>query len=528
MPERRTRRWVWVCVLAAASLLFAAATIAAFRPGGYNSDVFFQLKQAEGLVPFNDWHPVIQAWLWQGLIALTGTPAAMLALQVGVLAAAAFGLSWYLYDTSGSRRISLLGLAVVACPWVLTFAGMLWKDSQMMVALFAAVSCTLLASRFPRAKWPLLAAGLLLLVYGVMVRKNAAFAAIPLAWLMTIVALTGTRLASWAARLRLPRTREGLRALWRPWAGLAAGTLVLAGLVAGGSKAVDVATQPEHTSQLTQVFLDDVAFTMSTAEIKQTAMPERLRTDLLQIRTTCPRTGGDHISDAYWRCYRPDAHPGYRKLDDADAIAQLWADQVTSHPLRYLRYRTLVYSRFLFATDYQFQTSMRKNSFGIRIADPQAHGILAAYVNDFGVQTLRWPFQTWFWFAAGFLALGLAGRMRSFRRTALCLSASSVIYLLGYFPIVPAFNFRYTYWSAAALTIVAALGIADALMRRRSATVPEAPAGRDVQAGRPAVPEAPDGEDVRAGRPAMPEAPDGEDVRADRPAMPEAPDGEGT
>ncbi|MYM19047.1 hypothetical protein GSY69_03415 [Brevibacterium sp. 5221] len=483
-------RWaaaLWVLVLAACGWAGAQFIIEAFYPGGFNDDMVFQLRQAQGQIPFNDWHPVIQALLWRWLMQTTGAVGSLLVCQVIVFSAAAFGLALHIFLTTGRRLVSLLGFLPLLAPWCLNFAGLVWKDTGMTACLFAAVVLALHMARL-RGRWlpvrlPLLILAVVFLVYATLVRKNAAFAILPVLWFVWCQAAAGTRLALFAGSL-----------LWKPWrrlrgvpkrrfAGLLAVTIVFAGLVAGGAEAADAAARPQHTGQLTQIYLDDLSFTLTDEQIATEPMPERLRADLRGIRSLCPLDGSKQISNVYWRCYRgDDPNLTFAPIDDADAIQDLWIRQTTAHPVEYLRYRTLVYAHFLFNTNYKFDAPVSELPPGLEKANPIQNQIMLTYVTKFGIGALGWTFQVWFWLAAAIAGCALSRRLHRFRRVAICLSASSLIYLLGYVPIVPAPNLRYAYWPAIAMTTVAVMALAA---RRRGPAAPRPQAAADDSRGEP-------------------------------------------
>lgn len=128
---------------------------AAVAPGGMTTDSIFQLRQAQGTEPFNDWHPVVMSLVWRGLLMLTGSVGSMAAVQVAVAGCSAVLLSWYLLVMTRSRVLSLLGLLVLVLPHTANLLGTVWKDTQMALALFLAGACLLLLrvrGNSPRAR----------------------------------------------------------------------------------------------------------------------------------------------------------------------------------------------------------------------------------------------------------------------------------------------------------------------------------------------------------------------------------------
>lgn len=56
----------WLCCLAGVFALIAVVLFRAVAPGSMTTDTFFQLDQALGTEPFNDWHPVIMSVICDG------------------------------------------------------------------------------------------------------------------------------------------------------------------------------------------------------------------------------------------------------------------------------------------------------------------------------------------------------------------------------------------------------------------------------------------------------------------------------
>uniref|UniRef100_UPI001C92C0C9 hypothetical protein n=1 Tax=Brevibacterium casei TaxID=33889 RepID=UPI001C92C0C9 len=67
--------------------------------------------------------------------------------------------------------------------------------------------------------------------------------------------------------------------------------------------------------------------------------------------------------------------------------------------------------------------------------------------------------------------LGHAAGFPQLATTVTALALSSFIYIVGYFPIVPANHFRYIYWPALAMSMSAILIAAACAMARRARKV---------------------------------------------------------
>ena len=268
------RDYWWLSVLGVVALLATAFLWVANRPGRMTNDSAHQLKQVLGRIPLDDWHPAIMTVSWTGLYRLTGEISSMVLVQIGLTFLAALLLAIYLHDLTRSRLVSSLALVVPLLPFTITFLGVLWKDVQMMIAFFVGTVLILLAERFPTVRYPLLGLSLLFLLYGAMVRKNAFFAILPLVFLLYRAWRNGS------PRLRTRLTSNRRRLL----GGYAAAAVAFLVLLLGAGSAFNAVFQPKPTGQLSQVFLDDIIFTVPAQEIRAADVPQALENKLLHAR----------------------------------------------------------------------------------------------------------------------------------------------------------------------------------------------------------------------------------------------------
>ncbi|MFI5806982.1 hypothetical protein [Streptomyces sp. NPDC051561] len=416
--------------------------LTAFFPGHLTSDSVSQLEQATGVKPLADWHPPVMSLLWQALIALTGSPGALLAVQLFAIWAA-LGLSaWAVWGLTGRWQGGAAVFAVGFTPQVLTFSGVMWKDVQMATALLCATALALAAMqsppRRPVTRWALLACGALLLAYAVLVRKNAFFA-VPPVLVMLVFAL-------W------PRPR---RITWV----LASAALVAAIVVP--STAITLFAKPLATHQSAQIMLDDVLLVMPRTALREAAVSPALRDRLVKSSALCESR--KQLSDTVWNCWGdgPSMASAHRELQN------LWINGVLrERPVGYLQYRAQLFSTLLFRARNHTVTGRDRDEVGIVIAHPRMGAMVNTYVEGVA-RTVPMLFQGWFWLLTGTL-LALRPGHGPFRRPVRLLGVSAVLYILGYLPIMPATDFRYVYWSAIAATLGAVLW----LLGRHTATAP--------------------------------------------------------
>ncbi|GEB23683.1 hypothetical protein [Brevibacterium aurantiacum] len=479
----------WDAFLALVTIVPALAFTALFFPGRANVDIANQYAQATGDIPFSDWHPPVMSAVWRVLIGLTGEAGSLFVLQVGILALACWLLGVLVHRWGAPRWVSLVGPAIMATPWVVSQMTTMWKDTQMAVAILLAV-VLLVITRFVPKTWLLWIPALLLLVYAFGLRKNAIFAILPIAvyvaWLLV-------------KRLRDSRQRgsrqRGSRVLSRFAAKRGLATTVASLLVlivlGAGVKATDLAIESQEnvaaTGQISQIFLDDVMFSVPDDELQASDAPAELKDKISTARDKCLEKG--EIWDAYWNCYDMGASgEPFSPIAHQDELRDLWLSEVITHPLRYAEYRAAVFSFYFFSSALEYWPAdwhYDAAKVGLEQGNDKADYIVKPYVEDFALDTFPMLFKPWFWtlLAGALLVFGYRARRRSstsvntavrasagttsmpvekvISKTAdartfwpeiTMLATSALFYVFGYLPIVPSNHFRYTFWPALAVT----------------------------------------------------------------------------
>ncbi|MEU6880888.1 hypothetical protein [Streptomyces sp. NPDC046712] len=448
MWSNLTDRRLWPWALAVIAVFCGWGTALLFSPGFLSLDSSDQLQQALGNQTMTDWHPPVMALLWRGLIEVTGRPGAMAALQSAVLWAALWTIAWRVWMRTGKRVGSLAILALGLAPFVINFTGVVWKDVQMAFALLAACAVAFVARDLPadrtRTRWALLALGVLLIAYALLVRKNAVLAGIPVFFML-------------------------VRALWpapgrRKWL-ISAGALIAAFAVSSG--VVSGVAKPVETRQFSQILLDDLVHVLTVDEVRKAAGKAATTPDFQQnmVVTAKACQPEKNLSDAYWRCYPRDKAAGLADLGrHADELTSMWVSEMPSHLPQYAEYRLQVFSKVLFQGRYTYQNGSLDNIPGIGEPDERRTAMLRYYVVGMG-QDLPFLFAGWFWLAVGLTLMFRPGRGQ-YAMPIRVLGISAVAYFAGYLPTVPAGDFRYFYWPA----LAGALALLLLWLGRTSAT----------------------------------------------------------
>ncbi|MFC9508879.1 hypothetical protein [Streptomyces sp. NPDC057002] len=414
-------------MLGAIAAVCCAATAIVFYPGFLSPDSVSQLSQALGERPLADWHPPVLSLVWRALIAVSGTAAAMAVLQSVVVWASLWLIAWCVWQYTADRLSSLAVLAIGLAPHVLTFVGVVWKDVHMAAALLAVTAVAVTARRLRpeqvTLRRVLFAIGLVCLVYAVLVRKNAVFAAVPLFVMLVLAVRRGTGRRVWVQ---------------------ASAAFVVALVVP--ILAISLFARPVETSQVSQIALDDLVHVLSADELRAADVSSELRDRLVAAAGECERINA--VSDAYWRCYEraPDG-----LATDSEELNALWRRQMVEHVPGYLAYRLDLFSNLLFHTTYQYQDGILGNDLGMEVAHPRLEAKLQYYVTT--VYRLVPPlFAGWFWLAVA-VVLALRPGTGVFATPVRVLGISAALYIVGYLPIVPTTDYRYVYWPALAGTL---------------------------------------------------------------------------
>jgi hypothetical protein len=444
------RRWsLWLSV---AALALALLTFHAFDPGFVSVDTLTQYQQATGETPINDWHPPVLTLLWRALMNVSGQTSSMLALQLTVYWGSLLTIALVLLRRSRSWIWACAPLAVGLVPSLLTFAGVIWKDVHLALALLATVALAMAASEFSLRRplrWALIALSVVLLTYAALVRKNALVALPPIFYVLYLSFTEGST--------RRPRFLAGL--------------VVAVALVAGMAQlAITTVVKPVQGHQLASIAVDDITHVSTAADIRGSALSADVQSRLLKAKGVCAKR---HIlSDRYLRCY--DSSPGGPiPVPNAAQLQAAWPGLMLRHPVAYAKYRAEVFGKLLIQPRRFWYHGVIKNSEGLRLENRGTYELLRRYIVDVGVG--------WFGFLFSGVTCSLGALYLTFRRLrgqhgilVRCLGLSALLYILGYLPFAPYNDYRYYYWSSFAVVIGLMLALHDRFAM--GATPPPRPA----------------------------------------------------
>ncbi len=436
----------WALPLAVLALL--AANLLVHWPGGMNNDSLSHLEQARS-GQWEDWDPPIMTWVWSLLLRVADGPGPFLVLHL-VAYWAGFGLL-----ADGLRRAGRTGLgwamaAAGAFPPLLVLNGVITKDASMVAAWLAGIGLLawfrLQQRRVPPWAW---AVASLLLLYGTLVRPNAAFALGPvLLW-------------AW---------RPIHRSVWR-W-GAASVVVALVTIPTGGAlNSALFRAQKTHAEH--SLFLFDLHGIAVHARQPQLLQPRATLT-LDEARACYTPYWWDSLSP-WGRCaakvHRPAASP---LVTMPEGIGRQWAQAIASHPVAWMQHRLKHFNSSImwmiplkhirltpeYATDDPAWTPIAT------VSDSEVRGDLLRK------NSLGWP-VTWLTWGVGLLfvlhrrapADGTAAGV-----LATMLAVSALGYSGAYLVIGVATDLRYHYWSVLVLlaaTVLALPHVQQAWRERR-------------------------------------------------------------
>ena len=316
-------------LIAILGLLAFGATVVFLYPGFMSRDSGDQLHEARtGLV--TDHHPVLMALIWRLADRIVPGPIGMLVLISGIYWAGLAGIFWGLPGPLIARAIGLL--AVGFFPPSFNCVAAIWKDPFMHAVMLAGVACVV--APISRARWPRHLVALLLFVFAIGLRHNAAAAVWPLVILLLIdlPALVGR-----------PRwLRLGL-------AGGASLVLTLA-LTVGLKQTLAPLARPEHFWQETPAFdLAGISLNAGTVVIDQDTGLLTPGMGLEEIRQQYRPDYQIHLY--YCAVFVPDRCVFvFNRLDDPVRLSKLtrnWLRAVRKYPGAYLAHRSQMAARIL-------------------------------------------------------------------------------------------------------------------------------------------------------------------------------------
>jgi hypothetical protein len=418
-PLRRRLRLA-VCALIAAGY---ALTLVIFYPGIMTYDAKFVYEDiVKGVL--GDWQSPVMTVLWGAI-----DPVAPGAGSMFLLIATCYWLGFGLVAFALARRATRLALLLpplALLPPAFVFAGIIWRDVLFAtIWLLAAAVAFAAAGRDARLRVPAQVLALALCGFGVLLRPNALIAAPILAAYI-----------AWPVQMSWKRTAI----LFVP---AMAGLFALVQVVYYGA----LGATRQHPLQSIMVF--------DLGGISHFAKQNQFPVSWSEPETALLLNGCYQPTqwDIYWRLEPCDfvmrKIEREQKLFGTPAITEAWLRAVMHHPVAYLRHRAAFMWNFLGGNNLTMWVADVEHPAETVFADRPAFVALVS-LHD---RLKRTPlFRAGTWLLVCIIACGFAWRRRGTPEGAFALGTcgSATVYVLTFFAVGVASDFRYAYWAVLA------------------------------------------------------------------------------
>ena len=411
--------------LIAAGLALAGfgLTLLIFYPGIMTYDAKYVYEDIAKHT-LGDWQSPAMTVLWALIDPIAPGPASMF-----LLTAAAYWLAFGLlgFTLAGrSARLGALPPVLALLPPAFVLVGVLWRDVLFAVTwLLAVVLAFSIADRSPKVRVPIQILAFALCCLGVLLRPNSIIAAPLLAIYI-----------AWPLQMRWKRTAI----LFVP---VIAGFFGLVQLIYYG---VLGATR-QHPLQSIMIF--DLGGVSHFTKENQFPVSWNERDSALLLNGCYRPTEWD----LYWRL-EPCKFVMHKieteeKLFGTPVITKAWAGAVARHPIAYLEHRASFMWNFLGGSNLTMWVANIEKPDETVFPERSAFAVLMA-VHDVLKPTVL--FRAGFWLLACLLMTALAWRRRHTPEGAFALAAcgSASLYVLTFFSVGVASDFRYGYWAVLA------------------------------------------------------------------------------
>lgn len=399
-----------------------ALTLAIFYPGVMTFDSKYLHEYAmKGTM--GDWQSPLMVWLW-ALIDPVAPGAGSMFLLIAVTYWLGFGLLSLTLASRG-RRVALLLPLLALTPPSLALAGVIWRDVLFATSWLLAASIAFAAAE--RQSWIRLlgqALGLALVAFGVLLRPNALLAA-PILAAYTI----------WLSRTSLRRAAI----LYVPAA------LVFFGAVQLVYYGV-LDAKREHPLQTVMIF--DLGGITHFAKANQFPVEWSEPENAMLLHKCYQPT----MWDIYWRLEPCDfvmrRIEREKGLFGTPAISRAWLAAVLRHPFAYLQHRSAFMWNFLASDNLVMWTADIERPMQDVLPQRAAFNTLRAALDALTPTPLL---RAGFWLLACIALCGI-GWNRPPREATFVLSVcgSAAVYVLTFYGVGVASDFRYGYWAVLA------------------------------------------------------------------------------
>ncbi|MFN7709778.1 MAG: hypothetical protein ACK5O7_02290 [Holosporales bacterium] len=400
----------------------------AFFPGFMSPDSLAQYASSQSLV-FDDWHPPIMSWVWSLLNFYFKGPEGLLYFHLALLWGAIFIWNFSYRENKLSWMIFLLPIL----PWVINFSGVLWKDVGMAFSLLLFSSFALLR-RTPLRTF----SALLILFYAINLRHNSLLAALPM------IILVLWRWTEGHSKIKV----------------LVISKLLLVSLFFLGNFFTYEVLKTSRTNPSFFIMIDDLSHLSMKNE--KSLIPGIAYEDIEACSSQIiaeTQLVGRHFCLSQKKSYQQN-NPYENDLK------KTWIRAILAHPIDYLKFRISAFS-FLMRSPaehpiYIWHPGIDVNDKGLKQHRNGATLLIEWYVKK-AVKRAPFLFKPywWLWFSLVLLLTTFLFQKNPTIPITQALLSSSILYMLGYIPLTPMADFRYTYWSVLATSLATILFIIE-------------------------------------------------------------------
>lgn len=407
-------------VIALTALLVAMIWLC-FAPGFMSYDSMVQYQTALDQ-HYTDSHPAIMSYIWHLSMSLLPGPQSLLILHLIVLVLGI--LIWY--SNSVRRAWAVLIPGIFFLPWIINFAGVLWKDVGMAFCLLLATG--LLFNR-KKNKW-MIGLAIPFIFYAAAVRHNALFAILPIIF--------------YAVRYYFPErsTLQGVVITMLLSATLPLASSILSyDILKADKKHYETLLMGDEIAKISSVTGGNLLPWVKVEDIAVCSKPP-----ILYERALC------FISKGY------DPSGSLVVNIPYASTHTLWRKTVLANPLLYIQIRAEAFLYFLrlprLGPYYTWQPGIMQNESNIKLVNPKLAGLMQNYVET-SQSLMSELFKPYTWLLLSLIAMIMGGRMRPSPEKVqfLALNASALGYFSSYLLTVPSADFRYIYWCIIATSL---------------------------------------------------------------------------
>ena len=427
MPSRPDRLLLQsrLLIISVAMLLAAGfgLTLLIFYPGVMTYDAKFVYQDiAKGTM--GDWQSPVMVWLW-ALIDPIAPGAGSMFLLIAATYWLGFGVLSLALASRGKASALLLPLLAMTPP-ALSFAGIIWRDVLFATCwLLAATTAFAVSGRSSQIRLTGQVLALVLVIFGVLLRPNALLAAPIL-----------TAYVVWLSRVSLRKAAI----LYVP---AVFGLFGIVQLVYYGM----LDAKRQHPLQTIMIF--DLGGISHFSKENQFPVAWSEPESAMLLNNCYQPT----LWDIYWRLEPCDFV--MRKVErekglfGTPAISRAWRAAILHHPIAYLQHRSAFMWNFLAADNLTMWTADVEHPTKNVFADRAAFNALVS-AHDMLKPT---PFlRAGSWLLACIIVCCLSWRQSGSREAAFAFGVcgSATIYVLSFYAVGVASDFRYGYWAVLA------------------------------------------------------------------------------